>query len=182
MMERLLLLFFLIILAGCTQETYPVQNHILAEKIVTQLSSPWSIDNDGKYFFISEKEGTIAKVGQNQKLKRENVYLSAPLSGAAESGLLGFVLDKNFHESRMAYAYYTYDLEGEPVNRIVTLYYDGDSWHEKDILLDSIQSGPFHHGGRLALSPDNFLYATIGDGANPDSAQNPNSFNGKTLR
>ena len=113
---------------------------------------------------------------------REDVHLSAPLSNAAESGLLGFVLDKGFQDSQKAYAYYTYDFEGAPVNRIVTLEYDGSSWYENKILLDGIESGPVHHGGRLAFSPDNVLYATIGDGADPDSAQNPKSFNGKIIR
>jgi len=92
------------------------------------------------------------------------------------------VLKKDFLKSHEAYAYYTYDLEGVPVNRIVTLRYDGNSWHEKDILLDGIVSGPVHHGGRLALSPNGILYATIGDGANPDSAQDTNLFNGKIIR
>ncbi len=181
-MKRLLLLLFLIIPAGCEQEAYLAPNHEQIEKVVTQLISPWSIDYDGESFFISEKAGTIVKGQQDGKLIREDVHLSAPLSNAAESGLLSFVLDKGFRESRKAYAYYTYDLRGTPVNRIVTLQYDGDSWHEKEILLDGIESGPVHHGGRLAFSPDNILYATIGDGANPDSAQNLNSFNGKILR
>lgn len=181
-MKRLLLLLFILIPAGCKQEAYPAQNHNQVKIIATQLISPWSIDYDGEYFFISEKGGTIVKSRRDGKLIREDVHLSAPLSNAAESGFLGFVLDKGFQESHKAYAYYTYDLEGVPVNRIVTLQYDGGSWHENKILLDGIESGPVHHGGRLALSTDGVLYATIGDGANPDSAQEHDSFNGKILR
>ncbi|MER2088720.1 MAG: PQQ-dependent sugar dehydrogenase [Sporosarcina sp.] len=181
-MKRLLLLLFLIMPAGCNQEASLASNHDRVEKVVTHLISPWSIDYDGESFFISEKAGTIVKVRQGGKLIREDVHLSAPLSNVAESGLLGFVLDKDFRESHKAYAYYTYDLGGAPINRIVTLQYDGGSWYENEILLDGIESGPVHHGGRLAFSPDNILYATIGDGANPDSAQNLNSFNGKILR
>jgi glucose/arabinose dehydrogenase len=181
-MKRLLISVFLFIPAGCAQEATPVQNNEVAKKMETHLVSPWSIDYDGERFFISEKAGTIIKGEQDGKFIREDVHLSAPLSDAAESGLLGFVLKKDFQVSHEAYAYYTYDLEGAPVNRIVTLYYDGGSWYEKKILLDGIESGPVHHGGRLALSPDGILYATIGDGANPDSAQAPDSFNGKILR
>ena len=181
-MKHLLLLLFLLIPAGCAQEAHSTPIHERAEKIVSQLNSPWSIDYDGEYFFISEKAGTIVKVGQDGKSIREEVHLSAPLSNAAESGLLGFVLFKDFQESHKAYAYYTYDLGGAPVNRIVTLQHDGSSWFENEILLDGIESGPVHHGGRLSFSPDNILYATIGDGAKPESAQNPNSFNGKILR
>src|SRR3954454_10087417 len=107
-MKRLLLLFLLLIPAGCAQEAHSTPIHGRAEKVVTQLNSPWSIDYDGEHFFISEKAGTIVKVGQDRKLIREDVHLSAPLSNAAESGLLGFILDKGFQESHKAYAYYTY--------------------------------------------------------------------------
>lgn len=183
-MRRLLLFFFLLTLAGCAEQPYPSPNVSLglAEKVATNLIAPWSIDFDGKHFFISEKEGAIVKVGGNGQILREDVILSEPLANVAESGLLGFVLKKDFLKSHEAYAYYTYDLEGAPVNRIVTLHYNGTSWHEKDILLDGIVSGPVHHGGRLALSPNGVLYATIGDGANPDSAQDTDLLNGKIIR
>ncbi len=183
-MKRLFSLLFLFTLAGCTEQTPPATNANfgLAEKIAVNLIAPWSIDFDGDYFFISERDGTVVKVWDNGKMLREDVLLSSPLAKVAESGLLGFVLKKDFLESHEAYAYYTYDLEGVPVNRIVTLQYDGASWLEKEILLDGIVSGPVHHGGRLALSPEGVLYATIGDGAIPDSAQDTDSFNGKTIR
>ena len=155
---------------------------VFAEKVAVNLIAPWSIDFDGEHFFISEKDGAVVKVSGNGQTLREDVFLSAPLANVAESGLLGFVLKKDFLKSHEAYAYYTYDLEGAPVNRIVSLHYDGTSWHEKDILLDGIVSGPVHHGGRLALSPNSILYATIGDGAHPDSAQDTDLFNGKIIR
>jgi len=183
-MKHLLLFLFLLILAGCTEQENPSANANLglAEKIAVNLIAPWSIDFDGEHFFISEKGGTVVKAWGDDQILREDVFLSEPLANVAESGLLGFVLKKDFLKSHEAYAYYTYDLEGVPVNRIVTLRYDGNSWHEKDILLDGIVSGPVHHGGRLALSPNGILYATIGDGADPDSAQDINVFNGKLIR
>ncbi|MEK4712527.1 PQQ-dependent sugar dehydrogenase [Sporosarcina sp. FSL K6-5500] len=183
-MKRLFLFCFLLILAGCTDQERPSPhaNPDLAEKVTVNLIAPWSIDFDGEHFFISEKEGSVVKVWGNGQTLREDVFLSESLANVAESGLLGFVLKKDFLKSHEAYAYYTYDLEGTPVNRIVTLHYDGTSWHEKDILLDGIVSGPVHHGGRLALSPNGVLYATIGDGANPNSAQDTDLFNGKIIR
>jgi len=183
-MKRLFPFLFLLILAGCTEQknTSANANPDPAEKIAVNLIAPWSIDFDGEHFFISEKGGTVVKAWGDGQILREDVFISEPLANVAESGLLGFVLKKDFLKSHEAYAYYTYALEGVPVNRIVTLRYDGNSWHEKDILLDGIVSGPVHHGGRLVLSPNGILYATIGDGANPDSAQDINLFNGKIIR
>ena len=153
-----------------------------AEKVATNLEAPWSISKSDDTFFISERGGAIVKVTPEGNQIRENVALSKPLSNIAEAGLLGFVLKDDFVESREAFAYYTYDDDGAPVNRIVSLQYDGSSWHENAILLDGVSSGSVHHGGRLALSPDGILFATIGDGAFPEAAQDLNSLNGKILK
>ena len=94
---------------------------------------------------------------------------------------MGLVLKKDFTESNKAYAYYTYNKDRKPVNRIVVLMYTGTSWIETDILLDDIESGPVHHGGRLAISPDGKLFATIGDAADSSRAQDETSFSGKII-
>ncbi|WP_342513501.1 PQQ-dependent sugar dehydrogenase [Sporosarcina sp. FSL K6-1522] len=183
-MKRLILLFLLLLATGCIAQEQPTSGPPLyqAEKVATALKAPWSIQHVDQTFFISERAGAIVKITQDGQQLREDVHLSAPLASVAESGLLGFTLKKDFPESHEAFAYYTYDKEGTPINRIVTLRYDGTSWHEQAILLDNIESGPVHHGGRLALSPDGVLYATIGDGATPETAQDPASYNGKIIR
>lgn len=181
-MKRILFLIFIMGLAGCSSTEKGDEGIYAATRIATNLESPWSIASDGERFFISERDGAIVRIEKDGKMMREKVFLSEPLSTASEAGLLGFVLHKDFNESSLAYAYYTYDFEGKPVNRIVTLFRDGDEWREQEILLDKIESGPVHHGGRLALSPEGTLFATIGDGATPETAQNPRSFNGKIVK
>ncbi|MHA6261358.1 PQQ-dependent sugar dehydrogenase [Sporosarcina sp. CAU 1771] len=182
-MKRYLLIVFLFFTSGCTKES-PVSNTPIyndVEKIAINLESPWSIANDNGTFYISERGGTIVNVSPEGTLTREEVRLSEPLSTVAEAGLTGLVLAENFSESQEAYAYYTYDNDGIPINRIVLLQVEGDLWIEKELLLDGIESGAVHHGGRLALSPDGRLFATIGDGANPDAAQDLNLLNGKII-
>ncbi|WP_252501656.1 sorbosone dehydrogenase family protein [Sporosarcina sp. Marseille-Q4943] len=182
-MKRLVLLIIILCLVGCSSSTGEWDSGMYTvSRVATNLESPWSIASDAQTFFISERNGTIVRIEKDGKMTREEVILSEPLSSAAEAGLLGFVLRKDFSESSLAYAYYTYDLDGRPVNRIVTLFREGGEWHEKEILLDHIESGRVHHGGRLALSPDETLFATIGDGASPENAQNPRSFNGKIVK
>ena len=180
---RKLILLLLLLIGGCSESvsTQGVESTVSAEKIATNLEAPWSITKNDDTFFISERGGTIVKITPYGNQVRENVKLSESLSSASEAGLLGFVLKEDFAQSKEAYAYYTYDVSGSPVNRIITLQYDGSSWNERDILLDGVSSGSVHHGGRLALSPDGVLFATIGDGANPEAAQDLNSLNGKIL-
>ena len=172
-MKRLMFWLFVMLLAGCSSTDNGDGGIPEVARIATNLESPWSIDSDGEQFFISERDGAIVRIDPDGKMIREEVFLSEPLSSAAEAGLLGFVLQSDFNESSLAYAYYTYDSNGKPVNRIVTLLRDEEGWHEQEILLDNIESGRVHHGGRLALSPDGTLFATIGDGAVPENAQDP---------
>lgn len=176
----------MLLLAGCgTQEPEKAkqpeqrQGDITAE--AENLDAPWSIEQNGGTFYISERTGTIAKV-ENGEVEQQPVQLTAPLSEAAEAGLLGFVLAPDFTESRESYAYYTYDKEGEPHNRVVTLKQDGSGWRETSVILDGIQSGSYHHGGRLEIGPDRALYITIGDASEPERAQDPKSLNGKIIR
>ena len=180
-MKRIMFLIFLLGLAGCSPADNGNAGIPIVTRIATNLESPWSIDSDGEQFFISERDGAIVRIDKNGEMSREEVFLSEPLSSAAEAGLLGFVLQSDFNESSLAYAYYTYDSDGKPVNRIVTLFRDEEGWHEQEILLDNIESGRVHHGGRLAISPEGTLFATIGDGAAPENAQDPHSLNGKIV-
>lgn len=181
-MKRIAWIVLLVILSGCSSKEQLTTSPRSIERIANNLEIPWSIASDGENFFISERKGAILKIEQDGTTERQSVHLSKPLSNEAEAGLLGFVLHDDFYQSKSAYAFYTYDENGKPFNRIVTLTYDNNAWHEKNILLDAVESGSFHHGGRLALSPEGVLYATIGDGSIPDNAQNPASLNGKILK
>jgi len=149
--------------------------------LADHLDIPWSIEIFEDTFYLTERPGSIVKI-ENGALERQRVELSKRLSTAAEAGLLGFVLAPDFSQTRQAYAYYTYQEGSRPLNRIVTLRLEGDVWKEESVLVDRIPSGRVHHGGRLKIGPDGKLYATTGDAAEANLAQNSDSLSGKILR
>ncbi|CAM4383268.1 sorbosone dehydrogenase family protein [Paenibacillus tarimensis] len=151
------------------------------EVIATDLESPWSIAPHEDVFYISEREGTIARV-QGQKLTREAVNLKRPVVQRGEGGLLGLELFPDFSETARAYAYHTYESEGELMNRIVVLERVDGQWDEVDAVLEGIPGAMFHDGGRLKVGPDDHLYATTGDAQQEGLAQQLNSLAGKILR
>jgi glucose/arabinose dehydrogenase len=154
----------------------PVDLQVIAQ----DLKIPWAINKMNDTFYISEREGSIVKVDEG-KQTRQKVVLEKPLAGASEAGFLGFVLAPDFHETGKAFGYYTYQDNGQ-FNRIIELTLEDEQWRETKLLLDKIPSGNVHHGGRLAIGPDGKLYATAGDAAEAELAQDLDKLNGKILR
>ncbi|QKY71673.1 sorbosone dehydrogenase family protein [Lentibacillus sp. CBA3610] len=151
------------------------------EVIAENLEVPWSIEKLEDTFYLTERSGSIVEIG-NGEVERQTVELEQEVSTASEAGLLGFVLAPDFSESNLAYAYYTYEDSDGQYNRIVTLRLEDNVWREESLLLDQIPSGAYHHGGRIKIGPDGYLYATAGDASNSEIAQDPDSLGGKILR
>lgn len=184
----LLLLILLCVLGGCSKsqqdekpENAPNLTTSNLEIIADNLHAPWSIQKSGNVFYLSERPGNIVKI-EDGKVERQHVELSKELSTASEAGLLGFVLAPDFPESKRAFAYYTYVEGSKQFNRIITLRLQGKKWKEERLLVDRINSGTYHHGGRLKIGPDSKLYATVGDASEPMLAQELSALEGKILR
>lgn len=150
------------------------------ETVAQGLDTPWSNARLDDVFYLSERPGKIIKIDGNKKTEQQ-VDLDKEVSTAAEAGLLGFVLAPDFKDSKEAYAYYTYEDNGQ-FNRIVKLKLENDTWKEDEVLIDKIPSGQYHHGGRLKIGPDDKLYATTGDASDEQNAQDKDTLGGKILR
>lgn len=151
------------------------------EVIAEDLDVPWSIEKNNNTIYLTERSGSIVKI-ENGEMEKQRVELEKDLATTSEAGLLGFVLAPDFSNTNLAYAYYTYEDSSGQFNRIITLHLDDNVWKEKNVLLDYIPSGSYHHGGRLKIGPDGKLYATAGDASEADIAQDLNSLGGKILR
>ncbi|QPA53404.1 PQQ-dependent sugar dehydrogenase [Lysinibacillus sphaericus] len=189
MIPILLLVIFLCV--GCTSTEGKDERKVIQEEplkvtpnvevIAEQLHTPWSIEKSDTALYVAERPGNIVKITEDV-VERQQVLLKKDLSSAPEAGLLGFVLAPDFTTTYIAYAYYTYEEESAQFNRVVTLTLIDNKWQETDLLIDRIQSGTYHHGGRLKIGPDSKLYVTVGDATQPSLAQDLDALEGKILR
>lgn len=148
-----------------------------------KLFIPWTINKNGGTFYLSQRDGTVVEIdGDLGVVDVQDVELSEKIFHEGEAGFLGFILDPEFKSTSRAFAYYTYEKDGDILNRVVSLMLDGSTWKENKILLDNIPGGQKDTGGRMAIGPDGKLYATTGDVGKNDLAQDLDSLAGKILR
>ncbi|MRX44338.1 PQQ-dependent sugar dehydrogenase [Agromyces sp. Q22] len=153
------------------------------ETLATGLESPWSILRlpDGGVLVSERDPGRIVEVLADGAL-REVAVLPDVVAGG-EGGLLGLAfLPGDGDDGASVFAYFSTDSD----NRIVRMPLTGEPGElglgEPDVVLDGIPRGGRHNGGRLAVGPDDFLYATTGDAGDGDLSQDPDSLGGKILR
>jgi glucose/arabinose dehydrogenase len=144
---------------------------------------PWTINKNGSKFFLSQRDGMVVEIDADFGIVEvQHVDVTKDIFHEGEGGFLGFTLDPDFETNSMAYAYHTYEGEGEPLNRIVSLKLQDATWQEEETLLENIPAGEINTGGRIEIGPDGMLYATTGDTGQPELSQQLDSLAGKILR
>lgn len=185
------LIFIVLFLVGCSgndndatpedNQDIPVNVGVSNNQIAENLHVPWAITKKETTFYISERHGSIVSINtETGDAIRLPVQLQKKLYTGGEGGFLGLELIPNTNLE--AYAYHTYEEQGKVKNRVIRIEKQEDSWEEVDVLLEGIPGADIHNGGRIKIGPDQKLYVTAGDAANPDSAQNINVLSGKILR
>ncbi len=193
MKKSIFILIFILFISACSSEDnqQSAKNNSdaidvfsrQAEVITTDLNIPWNINKHDNTFYLSQRAGNIMKVdGVSGTKTVQNVELTKEVLHEEEGGFLGFLLAPDFDVSKEAFAYHTYQQAGEVFNRIIVLKLNDNTWKEVKILLEGIPGGRIHNGGRIKIGPDGKLYATAGDGGNPENAQNVEILAGKILR
>ncbi|MBS4176096.1 PQQ-dependent sugar dehydrogenase [Lederbergia citrea] len=193
--NSLAIIFLVIILTACsgkeggkeevsenpTPAEQPASGSGVEEQIVEKLDVPWSITNAGRVFYISERNGTIVSVNKKTGEKiRLPVRFHKKLFTGGEGGLLGIEIIPG--KEVEAFAYHTYEENGNVFNRLIRIKKEKDAWIETALLLEGIPGSQIHNGGRIKIGPDGKLYVTAGDASKPESAQKLDHLSGKILR
>jgi glucose/arabinose dehydrogenase len=166
--------------------------------IAKNLRVPWDMEftADGRLMFFTERPGQLHVVTLSDTeptvrtvLNREEVL------HWGEGGLMGMALHPQFESKggndNWIYLCETYGEYDSARNRIVRIDV-GDNNFLKEMpsnqsitvepLIDNMPAASYHDGCQLEFGPDGYLYATMGDAGNPDSAQDLSSWSGKILR
>ncbi|MGH7340518.1 MAG: PQQ-dependent sugar dehydrogenase, partial [Candidatus Rokuibacteriota bacterium] len=154
-----------------------------AEVLARGLEVPWAVAEapDGT-LFVTERPGRVRVIDAGTGLRPEPVF-NISIRPNGEAGLMGIALHPGFPSvARVFLMYSTYSPVDVPINRISRFDWTGTTLAGETVLLDGIPSASIHDGGRLAFGPDGKLYATAGDAASPDDAQDTGRLNGKILR
>ncbi|MER7013585.1 PQQ-dependent sugar dehydrogenase [Saccharopolyspora sp. NPDC000359] len=142
--------------------------------VATGLDIPWGLAflPDGSALFTQRDTGQLMSLRDGQVTEVQEIEDSQPTNG--EGGLMGLAVSPEFEADQTVFVFYSTSED----NRIAKLRL-GEA---PQPILTGIAKNRFHNGGRLAFGPDGMLYAATGDALDRDSAQDPNSLNGKILR
>ncbi|MBI2134850.1 PQQ-dependent sugar dehydrogenase [Candidatus Woesearchaeota archaeon] len=149
------------------------------------VQSGWDIEFLPDGTFLATTRGGALKHYHNKYI---HTIAKIPVITDQNAGLLGLAIDISYYsENRYIYMLYTYsydNISGKDriFNRISRFTYSNDLLRNEVVLLDKIPGTSHHAGGRIAIGPDNKLYATTGDTDQPIQSQNLSFLGGKILR
>jgi glucose/arabinose dehydrogenase len=151
------------------------------EPFVKDLAFPTNMafTPDGRLFFTEKDTGNVRIVQGGEALAAP--FVTLPVVPDAERGLLGIAMDPDFAQEPWVYLYLSD--AGDGVNRIVRVRADGDRGGRPQTLLDGLDSAAgYHNGGDLVFGTDGTLFASLGEGHDPERAQDIDDLGGKIVR
>jgi aldose sugar dehydrogenase len=162
--------------ASSTEPTFNDPN-LRAELVVQGLSYPTSMAfiNNNKDILVLQKNNGEVRLVSNGVLKDQPV-LKVDIDNSTRiccRGLLGIATkasnnnssNNNNNNSTEVFLYLSEAAKGDqPVrNRIYKYQWNGETLINPKLILDLPAEGLNHPGGKLAVGPDHYLYAVIGD-------------------
>lgn len=155
-----------------------VQGAPRVSTVATGLEAPWEIAFlPDRRALVTERPGRVRLLSRDLELREEPVA-EIEVSAVGESGLLGLAIDPRFERNHFVYVYRT----AATGNEVLRLRLEGNRLKEDGKVLDGLEAGPIHDGGRIHFGPDGLLYVSTGEAGMQQLAQDRRSLNGKLLR
>lgn len=152
-------------------------------RVVTEgLEHPWSIavTQDGQ-LYVTERPGRLQRI--DPATGKKTAIAGLPnIRARSEAGLMGLALDPDFAANGQLYLCYSTGSLLGPGNRLSRFTLQADALTDETVLIDNMPGAMWHNGCRVAVAPDGFLFASMGDVTQADDAQNRASLAGKIFR
>ena len=137
---------------------------------------------DGR-MLIAERDGTVWVVQPGATQVSPTPFLQLPsVATDNERGLLGITVDPAFAQNGYVYAYYTHGSLRNRVSRFTATGNTAPASTEFVVWQNIVNADIWHQGGDLHFGPDGYLYISVGDHLQSQTAQQLTSYNGKILR
>jgi aldose sugar dehydrogenase len=142
-----------------------VDGSLRVEKVISGLESPTSmafLDHDD--IIILQKDNGRVRLVSNGVLQPNPIF-STVVRNESERGMLGVAIGNISSTTKTVFLYYTEPDGGQTKNRIYRYEWDGvGNLTGGRLILDLPgEPGPNHDGGKIAIGPDEMLYAVLGD-------------------
>jgi glucose/arabinose dehydrogenase len=157
---------------------------VVAERIAGPFEVPWSVGllPDGT-FLVTERPGRLQHV--TQTAGTYSVEGVPPVLYTGHAGLLDVAIDPDFQENATIYLSYVQGEETASIVKVMRARFDPDSEtlsDEQVIFEGSPGARPELLGGRIALTPDGYLFLSLGERWDRDKAQDLSDTSGKVVR
>ena len=151
--------------------------------VTDSLNHPWAVAflPDGDYL-VSERRGRLYRVRSNGS--RSQLAGVPGVSSGGQGGLLDVVLHPDFAKNNWVYLSYARPVSGGAATALGRGRLQGDELQDFEHLFTAQpgRSGGRHFGSRIVFDHDGYVYLTIGDRGDMDSAQDPANHQGTTVR
>jgi len=151
------------------------------EILAENLENPRSIAFTEDKIFVTEKNGRIRVVYQNELLDEPLATLRP--ANVFDGGLLGITTHPDFEKNHFLYVFLTYEENDILWNKVLKITESNNKLKDAKTILDKIPGSVFTNGGFLKFGPDGKLY--VGTGTVSDASHLPqdiDSLAGKILR
>jgi glucose/arabinose dehydrogenase len=155
-----------------------------ATPVAVGLASPvaFTFTANGRIFYLEKDTGEVHIY--NPVTDGDRLFTTVPgVDAQGERGTLGIALHPGYPQRPFVYVYATRLVGGVLQNQILRFRSDtGVGTDRRTIFSTRASSSPYHNGGRIEFGPDGMLYAIVGEGHTPASAQKLSNPRGKILR